>query len=593
MKTLKLFNAVVAKATEELKPFVSEEGFIIEPNALWAKDRIIHYYTQEKLGGNDLNKTFHKSWKKIKDSTRFELLVHQIMHYITTYGSDFQAEMYIPQELLDVPDLKLTYKVIKAYTYGEMITKCLDLLKSGMALAEETVDDLITILSDELGYTFNGKEGIRNKEAVVKIAEIYGVYPDDPVEFLRFVIYRTTNTTLLIKNGALIKLIEDSSFNPGTLLKKYGLERLAAIFNRFKPLFLAYKKRCPKTINKISKLSKTHHKPMVTNALNEVTQRKLTKEDHHWFENATPFALFKALSACYTRKQGQEAFVYRIRSGKSWVTESQIDKKVNKYNYEIILNYLKERFPLTGVKIFLPEDVEYALPTSEKMYVGNIPTGTRFSGKKLAVGIYWENDWGAHDLDLSGMNINGKVGWNSRYRQGGTNLMFSGDITNAPNGAVEYLYADKGLSDPTLVMNNVYSGDEQAGYKIIVGRGDKISKDYMMNPNNLFVDIRTESVQKQTVLGIFLPAEEWQSFVLLNFGAGHTHVSDNSPISDTATKALYQQWSKPLTFKKVVEKLGAEIIQESDIGDYVEIDHDFSLDKLEKDSFIKLFSKNS
>jgi hypothetical protein len=90
---------------------------------------------------------------------------------------------------------------------------------------------------------------------------------------------------------------------------------------------------------------------------------------------------------------------------------------------------------------------------------------------------------------------------------------------------VEYLYANKGLSDPTLVMNNVYSGAEDAGYKIIVGRGDKVSENYMMNPNNLFAEVKTQSVQKQTVLGLFIPNDRaldinGQTFVLLNFGAG-------------------------------------------------------------------------
>ena len=60
MKTLKLFNAVTAKPSTD-KPFVSEDGFIIEPDALWAKDKILAYYKKEKLDGNDLNKTFHKS----------------------------------------------------------------------------------------------------------------------------------------------------------------------------------------------------------------------------------------------------------------------------------------------------------------------------------------------------------------------------------------------------------------------------------------------------------------------------------------------------------------------------------------------------
>ena len=590
MNTLKFFNAVVElKKFNELvgsDPFISEDGFIIAPGALWAKERIIDYYKKEKLDGNDLNKTFHKSWEKIKNSSRFELLIEQIRHYMSTYGSNFQDEIYIPQEVLNVPDLKLKYKVIKSYTKDEMIEKCLGLLKSGIALLEDTIDELITILVDELDYEFTGKEGIRNKEAIVKIAEMYHVYPDNPSEFFRYVIYKTTNTTLLIKSPDLINLIKASSYNPTKVFKEYGLVRLSEIFNRFKPLFLAYKAKCPKTINRISKLSKKYHKPLVGNPLNEVTQKILSEKDAKWLDNATPFALFKALSACYSRREGQDSFVYRIRNGKSWVKENEIKGAVNAFNYDFILKYLKNKYSMKGKKVFLPKKIDYALPTSEKMFVGNIPTGTRFSGKKLAVGIYWQDDWGANDLDLSGLNIGGKIGWNASYNQDGGNLMYSGDITSAPNGAVEYLYANKGLDEPTLVMNNVYSGQNDTGYKIIVGKGDKIDKDYMMNPNKLFAEVKCNSVQSQTVLGIFMPNGEGQSFVLLNFGAGQTRVSGNSKITNIATKALYQQWYKPLTFETIIKELGAEIVLESK-----EADLDFSLDNLEKDSFVKLFQK--
>ena len=72
--------------------------------------------------------------------------------------------------------------------------------------------------------------------------------------------------------------------------------------------------------------------------------------------------------------------------------------------------------------------------------------------------------------------------------------------------------------------------------------------------------------------------------MLLNFGAGHTKVSGNSEVSKLATKALYQQWNEPLSFDKLVRTLGAEITDYKD-----EADFDFSLEHLEKDSFLKLF----
>ena len=584
MKTLKLFNAIIAKESNE-KPFVSEQGFVIHPGALWSKDKIINYYTSESLNGNDLNKTFHKSWAKIKNSSRLELFIDQIFHYLSTYGSNFQDEIYIPDEVLNIPDVRLKYKVIGAFTKEQMTSKCLSLLRSGVAMKEETINDVLTVLVDELGYSFTGKEGIKNKEAIIKIADLYGILPTDIMEFFRYIIYRATGQSLLIKSESLISEIKDTNFNPAPQFNKFGLEKLAQIFNRFKPLFLAFKEQCPKTINKISKLSKTNHRPLVLNKLNSVTSVILGNDDVHWLDNATPYALFKALSACYSRKNGQESFVYRIRNGKSWAKEGN-KSSASKANYKIILNYIKQRFDLSGKKIFLPEDITFALPTSEKMFVGNIPTGTRFYGKKLAVGVYWENKWGANDLDLSGINIGGKVGWNSIYNQNNGNLMYSGDITSAPNGAVEYLYANKGLNEPTLVKNNVYNGDSTCEYKIIIGKGDKISKDYMMNPDNLFMEIKCNSIQRQTIMGIMIPKKEKQCFVLLNFGAGHARVSGNSEISNIATKALYQQWSKPYSFTKLVKLLEAEIVDSPE-----KADHDFSLENLQKDSFIKIFEE--
>lgn len=585
MKTLKLFNAVLAK--KPTKRFVSETGYVIEPNAVWAKDDIVAFYKREALDGRDMNKTFHKSWKTIKESTRGELLVQQILHYASTYGTDFTGDIYIPDEVLRVPGVKVVFRVVRAYTKEQLTAKALSMLQSGIALSEETVDDLLSVLVGELGYTFTGKEGIRNKEAVVKIADLYGVVPDDFMGFFRYTLFRSTGSTLIIKNAKTIAAIKDSTYSPSLHFTKFGLERLAEHFNRFKPLFLAYKTQCPSVINEISRLSKKKHKPMVQNPLNLVTQRVLTKADKHWLDNATPYALFKALNALHLRMSGQSVFMYKIRNGRSWVKEGSGD--FIRANYVFLLKYLKGRIKLAGTRIYIPKDVVYAVPTSEKMYVGNIPMGTKFYGDKLAVGIYWEDGWGARDLDLSGLSAEGKTGWNAAYGRGNDNsgLMFSGDITSAPNGAVEYLYAQKGVPGPTLVLNNVFNGEDDASFKIIVGRGDAIDKKFMMNPNNLFVEAKVQSVQKQAVIGLLLPEGKRVSFVLLNLGAGRVQVAGHSEHSTLARVALTQEWRSPLSFNQLVEDLGAKIVE-----DRKKADIDLSLDRLEKDSFMRVFSSS-
>jgi len=96
--------------------------------ALWEDKKINDYYIKEllKLGvvcnpHCDLevvwqyieskkfnpNATFYKTIKDVTDKTRFELFIDQIIHYYTTYGTDFQAKPFIVN---DTPvDLKQTF----------------------------------------------------------------------------------------------------------------------------------------------------------------------------------------------------------------------------------------------------------------------------------------------------------------------------------------------------------------------------------------------------------------------------------------------------------------------------------------------------
>lgn len=591
--TLKLFNGVLVdnQAAIEKKPFISREGFIITPNALHLKKEILSYYREELLSGNDLNKTFHKSWKKVLNSTREELAFDQVLHYLTTYGLGLTGDdVYIPEEVFNLPkgSNPVRFKVVQGFTKEELIKKSLDLLRSGIALQEETLDNLLKLLTDQLDYNFTGKENIKNKEALVKLAEVYGVYPESPSEFLRFIVYRTTERSLLIKDRATIVAIKQSSYNPGPLFKSYGLEKLSTVFNRFKPLFLAYKNRCPKTINKISKLSKRNHKPLVQNPLNQVTYRLLREEDRHWLENATIYALFRALSVCFLKTQGQDTFLHKIRNGKSWTRKNTGNAStfIPFKNYQIILDHLKSKVDLTGIKVYIPKNISYALPVSEKLYIGNIPVGTKITGKKLAVGVYWENDWGARDLDLSGINIGGKIGWNSQYKQE-KSLIFSGDMTDATNGAVEYLYARNGLNYPTILKNSVFSGNPTCDFKIVVGKGDKVSRDYMMNPKNLIIEEKVTSVERESIVGMFIPErDEKVSYVLLNIGAGTSRVSSYGELSDLSTTALFQQYKDPLSLEKVLVELGAEISENQELVDY-----DLTPTNLTKDTFINLFKR--
>jgi hypothetical protein len=588
--TLKLFNTVVTKESRNAQ-FLSEYGVFVDSSAALAISDIKKHLKTLKLSGVELNKTFHKSWSVIQKSTREELAIQQILHYFSTYGSNFEAEMYLPDEILNIPDLKINVSVIEGTSKKALIEKCLDLFRSGIALKEDTIDDLFSLLKN-FKYKFTGKEGFKNKEANIILAKEYKIFPEAPEEFLRYLVSLATESTSLVKNAETIELIKASNTEISKDINLYGIKKIAPIFNRFKVLFLAFKaasKTNTSIINKLSKLSKTMHTPMPQNSLNLVTQNKLTSNDVHWLDNATIYALFKALSACYSRKEGQTSFVYRIRNGKSWVKSTNVDFQLCSDNYDFLLNYLKTRVKGENKNVLVPENIVYGLPTSEKMFVGNIPTGTKFLGDQLAAGIYWENSWGATDLDLSGMNISGKIGWNADYYSGQNDLSYSGDLTNAEEGAVELLRSGSNNNiEPTLVMNNVYSGEADCSYKIIVGQGSDIGQDLMINPNKIMAEIKTEGVQKSMVLGLFLQEDDkTKSFTLLNFGAGNAHVCGESDVSIMATKALYEQWKKPLNLNIILKELGFNIIFKE--TEDINVDFNLGFDIINKSTFIDLF----
>lgn len=590
--TLKLFNAVPQRSNSAAsKAHVDlDNGIIIAPNACWAKDDIVAFVNQQKLSGNELNKTWHKTWAEVHDQGETDI-VNKVMGFINGLGAKLEKEVRVPSDVIGLDDLELNFVTIGSLSNNEISDRALQMLQSGMALKSQTIHDLFAVL-DYTNYQFTGAEEIRNKEAVVILADKHGIYPKEPVEALRYAVYKATDSTTLIKSHGAITQIKESGYDPTAVFAGCGEARMAEVFNRFKPLFLAFKTpgvdNRNKVINRISKLSKTKHKPLPANALSEVTSRKLKKSDLHWLKNATVFALFKALSACHTRLQGRTVFAYHIRNGKGWYKTSSggASEKALQHNFDLIVDELRSRVNTEDQKIFIPNGIQYALPTSEKMFVGNVPTGTKFTSDRLAAGVYWKNDWGASDLDLSTISVGGsKVGWNSFYTGDSGEIAYSGDITDAPNGAVEYMNIQSGLSEPVLLLNNVYSGNDDCDYKVIVGRGTEIDKSYMMDPKQVWVEEMSQSVKRETIVGLFLPEDNNQvSFVMLNTAIGNANASSGSIHTAQFNKALVEQYSTQLSLNELLEYVGFELTDNADDATI-----DLSLDMLNRDTFVELF----
>lgn len=602
-KALSLFNSVI-KQTESTPVLLKEYGVYLNKDSSYATHDVMEFLKANKLTGEELNKTFHKSWNKVLTASRLELLLHQLLHYVTGYGTNFTGNIYVPAEKVDLGGKEIPVYVVGALTQEELIEKSKKMLSSGIALKEETVSEILELLN-LLGYKFTDVDWINNKEAKIRVIDSTNVFPKEPSEFLRYVVYKTVGETLLIKNTYLIdkiKSYKNDSHTESTLahdlFNQYGLEKLATIFNRYKPIFLAYKinglAKEKKTINKIAKLSKTMHKPMAQSPLNMVTHRELSKDDVEWLDKATGFALFRAVNACTFRMDGQEDFVYKIRNGKSWTTKNKsADQKVLKKNYLFLMNYIVKRFgkQFEGKSVYVPDYIHYGIPTSEKMFVGKMPMGTSIVSNDLVTGVYWHNDFGALDLDLSGIDASGnKYGWDSRYRNDSGTLAYSGDNTNAHNGAVEYLYfkgKDKNhmLLD-TLVQVNCYSGNKaQHEYNVIVGIADEPTENYMLNPENLVLNERFKSTSAGSFTGVIHYLNDKLAFTLYPLCGSQARVSYFSTLSDIARNAFINEAVNGLKLNHLFAVLDVKMVETAE-----EADIDLSPEKIDKSTFIEMFS---
>lgn len=594
MKTLELFNCVEAKKGGEYK-ILPEYGVIVEPSASHALNEIKKFLEQKKLSGNQLNSTFHKSWKVVQESSREELWLHQILHYITTYGTGFQSTFnYFPNEELDVPQVETTFLVVRGLTKEEIVQKALDLLKSGVALKQETIFDILEVLS-QYKYQFTGDEEIKNKEALMIICRESNIVPKNPVEFVRYLVYLATGKTLLIKNKDVYRSIESMNGDQKYFVNRAFLnaneEQLAEVFNRFKPIFLTFKKvlrgESAKAINRISRLSKTKHKPMPFNILNNIGSCSLKdlRLQRDNLRNANFFQLARCLQYLQ-QSANSENKIYQIRNGKSFVQERPTTGVDVDIKIMFLKDIIREKYPLNGLKVYIPEGVHYALPTSEKLFVGNVPMGTKLVSKDpIALGVYWKNSWGARDLDLSGVSTV-KVGWNARFDHN-KNVTYSGDITNAPNGATEYIRVHKAEEDQ-LILNNVFSGEAVgSGFNIVVGRGSSIDKQYMMDPNNVWFTASTKSVQRQSVVGMIVSEDDKNAAIVVNLGCGGNQVSGAGKHTMVMRKALAEKWKNCFYLEELLEHCGAELVDNEE-----DCDVNLSPSKLEKDTILSLFKEN-
>ena len=200
---------------------------------------------------------------------------------------------------------------------------------------------------------------------------------------------------------------------------------------------------------------------------------------------ASTFRKIRLAYALKFRTTDADSILYRIRNGKSFATQFSFARKeqaqavLDTVRTSIVADVANN---VTGKKIFIPAGITYGLPATEKQFTGHLPSGTYVEiPRDMVAGIHWEN-LGNHriDLDLSVMNAEfGKIGWDSTHRTEARDVLFSGDMTDAPepDGASELFYFAPGDRGTFIVFVNYYNHmpNVPVPYQILVAQQKPIT----------------------------------------------------------------------------------------------------------------------
>jgi len=594
--TIKLFNCLEVKnknkkQDSELMKETIKRGFIFDEVVIssYSKQQLLDIIKEIGLTGEQMNSSFHKSWVKIKDASIEQLVIEQLIHYFTTYGFEsmgLSSNAYIPAEKLEIPELKenINLKVIKGLTKEEIKKEFFKL--TNIALKEETIKLMLETAID-LELSVDEIDKINNKELKISLYEYLNKVPNNPVEILRLAVYRATETTLLIKSNSLINQIKEKQNINVVKLFQGNEKKLAEIFYRFKPLFLAFKtnKKLKSTINSIRKLAVKYHKPMPEDYLNTITSRdsvdliKLEEE----LEKVNIFRKIRLAYALNFRLNNPNSIIYRIRNGKSYATEFNGNTKIEVY--DTVIKSIVNSLNVKGKKIYIPEYIDYALPATEKQFTGNIPIGTSINvSDDMIFGIYWDNvKYNRIDLDLSLIDNNGcKFGWDGSYRDENRNILFSGDMTDATNGATELFYIKKAIDKNGILVVNYYNySDVDVPFNIIIAKEkpSDFGSNYVVNPNNILALSEAVINQKQKVLGLVKNNKFY--FAETNIG---NSISSDSYVGKYVRDYFINYYENAISLNEVLIKAGALITNKDNC------DIDLSIENINKNTIIDLIS---
>lgn len=614
VELVRMFRQVVPELAGGMRSFTEvnelaiKRGYLVVPEA--CTGAVMDWLKDEKF---DPNSTFFKDWQYIQDNDNISLMFEQILHYITTYGTDFAlGNGYVSNDGKDKPMMAYDrLKLVTAVSADEMKARCVDMLKSGAALKESTCKALVDFVVATGGCP---AEEIPNKEAACLLHFHQGTHPSDPVEYVRYLVYLYTGSTLLIKGHREVQAIRTSGKSTGyeavSKMTDADIDLLATVFFRFKPIFVAMKgsdsfaslprktfEKVAHVINRIRVRADKLKRPFAAGVLDTICvpgdDGKLKKIEEA-LKGVTMFRKLRLYQCLIDRQFSgtDENPMYTIRNGKMFIRKNyrpQNDlnwiRQVTRIVSGNIHDALRQKAKTHKVK--LPANCVLTVPTSEKNFIGDYPMGTMIPlSEHNIVGVYWRNEWGTRDFDLSMVDSEGNgVSWHTGFKDG--DYMHSGDMTNAEPEASECIYFHGKSGSGKVINLNQFSGsDPKSRYRLFIAKHDgrpKFNTGYMVDPKDIVLTVDGNIAATQTALAVI----DDQSIILLGTGSGSRIITFADGSTQSVIETVEKRYTHSIKLPALLMLAGYEVVP----ADY-EGEVDLDLTDMKRDTLIKFLTED-
>lgn len=552
-----------------------------------------------RLYGFDItafNQTFHKSYNAVKSMSPLEYYMQQLLHYMTTYGADYagvDCPTYIPNEKLDLGDIKNNVNFDKLTVIrivpDDIAVQQIDKFAMNVATPSQEQVAYFRYLVKRMTLPIDQIKSFELQ--IMAINEGMG-YPENELTALRFIVYKMSGSTFVIKNAATIHLIKNASYRLSDAEKQQIISvflsvsatKWARIFYRYKPIFLAMRQGISglkPLINRIRRLAVDFHEPLPHLCLQnlvELAGQGNTKDFDRVISRASNAELVKLLNAIELKygNRGEHPSVFNIRNGRTFVKNTngcpEVDYDTLSTLFSYVVAVLRDRLAdsVKGKIYYIPSYIDYAAPHSMKQYTGAIPWGTRVhmdtEGDACVVGIQWFNQKNNRiDLDLHLHSKTEHFGWNGGFASKG--ITFTGDMTDAPLplGAAEAFCFEKGVNDNYILSVSQFLGEE-CEFKFAVDNNFPVLSNYgrhqftFKDPVFAPIPLKFAKGSRDMTIGMFVDAEESGKKDFVIYGGSLNHSVVPRGHYETYVDGMEFVLEEKLLLRDLLTAIGAHVV---------------------------------